>query len=122
VKRGQKPTGMNKKILFLIWSGILILSACPSGLVLAQLSSCPAGGPCVTSISPMIHGIEMAAGLIFGGVAVICFLVAGVLFLTAQGEPEKVKTARAAFIWGVAGVIVGILAFSIIAIMVNILT
>jgi len=70
----------------------------------------------------MIHGIEMAAGLIFGGVAVIMFVVAGVLFLSAQGEPEKLKQARAAVIWGVAGVIVGILAFSIIAVVISILT
>lgn len=64
----------------------------------------------------------MAAGLIFGGVAVICFLIAGVLFLTAKGEPEKIKQARSAIYWGVAGVVVGILAFSIIAIVSNILS
>jgi hypothetical protein len=70
----------------------------------------------------MIHGIEMAAGLIFGAVAVISFVIAGILFLTANGEPEKIKTARSAVIWGIAGVVVGILAFSIIAIVISILT
>jgi hypothetical protein len=109
---------MNKKKLFLILPGILILPA----TAFAQVQSCIVGGPCVTSITGMIHSVEMAAGLIFGGVAVICFLIAGILFLTAGGEPEKIKQARAAFIWGVAGVIVGILAFSIIAIVLSILT
>ena len=109
---------MNKKILFLISLGVLCLPSIGS----AQLQNCPSSGPCVTSLVQMIHGIEMAAGLIFGGVAVIMFVVAGVLFLSAQGEPEKLKQARAAGIWGVAGVIVGILAFSIIAVVISILT
>ena len=103
--------------MFLILLGFLIL---PS-IGLADLQSCPVGGPCVTSISSMVHGIEMTAGLLFGGIAVICFLVAGVMFLTAGGQTEKISQARSAFIWGIAGVIVGILAFSIIAIVANII-
>ncbi len=109
---------MIKKILFLVSSGVLV----PLSVSFAALTACPVSGPCVTSILPMIHGVEMAAGLIFGGVAVISFLVAGVLFLSSHGEPEKIKQARAAVYWGVAGVIVGILAFSIIAIVISILT
>lgn len=63
----------------------------------------------------------MTAGLIFGAVAVICFLVAGVLFLTAAGDPGKLTIARAAFIWGIVGVVVGILAFSIIEIILRVI-
>lgn len=109
---------MSKKIFFGVIAGILL----PFHISTAQLSSCPSSGPCITDLMPMIHGIEMAAGLIFGGVAVISFVIAGILFLTSNGEPEKIKQARAAVVWGVAGVIVGILAFSIIAIVVGILT
>jgi hypothetical protein len=54
--------------------------------------------------------------IIFGGIAVIAFVVSGILFLTAGGAPEKVATARNAAIWGIAGVVVGILAYSILAI------
>ena len=89
---------------------------------LAQLHECPAGGTCVSSISGIMHGLEMTAGLVFGAVAVICFLIAGVLFLTAQGDAEKIKTARSAVIWGFVGVIIGIIAFSIIAIITNLIT
>jgi uncharacterized membrane protein (DUF485 family) len=74
------------------------------------------------SITGMVSSLEMAAGLIFGAVAVICFVMAGILFLTSKGEPEKLKAAKSAVIWGVAGVIVGILAFSIIAIVSNMLS
>ncbi len=108
---------MLKKILLLVSSGILL----PLSVSFAQLTACPASGPCVSSLLPMIHGIELAAGLIFGGVAVISFVVAGVLFLSSRGEPEKIKQARSAVIWGVAGVVVGILAFSIIAIVISII-
>jgi|SRR3989344_7272746 len=50
---------------------------------------------------------------IFLGFAIIMFIVAGFLFLTAQGESSKLKLARDSVIYGVVGVIVGILAFSI---------
>lgn len=50
---------------------------------------------------------------VFIGFAIIMFIVAGFFFLKAQGEPAEVKTAQKALLWGVVGVIVGILAFSI---------
>jgi len=53
---------------------------------------------------------------VFTIIAVVCFVIAGVLFLTAQGSPEKIQAARNAFLWGVAGVVVGVLAFTIISI------
>jgi uncharacterized membrane protein (DUF485 family) len=84
-------------------------------LPVAALAGLKSYGPSY-SITGMVRSLEMAAGLIFGGVAVICFIMAGILFLTAQGQPDKLKAAKSAVIWGVAGVIVGILAFSIIAI------
>jgi NAD/NADP transhydrogenase beta subunit len=42
------------------------------------------------------------------------FIVAGILFLTSMGDPGKLATARAAVIWAVVGVVVAIIAFSII--------
>lgn len=105
---------MDKKILFLVLLCTLVL---PS-IALAQLHYYSSG----ISIKSMVHDIEMAAGLIFGAVAVISFVVAGVLFLTASGAPEKIQQARSAFLWGVAGVIVGIVAFSIIAIVSRIIS
>ncbi len=76
----------------------------------------------IGSLSQLIHNLENAAGLVFGGIAVIAFIVAGILFLTAGGSAEKVQAARSAFIWGIAGVVVGILAFSIIAVVGSVIT
>ncbi len=49
----------------------------------------------------------------FAAYAVLMFLVAGFLFLTAQGDSSKVKDARNALVFGAVGVAVGLLAFSI---------
>ena len=86
-------------------------------ITLAQMEpNAPGGYGNIGSLQDLIHKIENAAGLVFGLIAVIAFLTAGILLLTAGGQPEKVQTARQAFVWGIAGVVVGILAFSIIAV------
>lgn len=68
------------------------------------------------TICSLVAGIENVIWIVFGAIAVIMFVVAGILFLTAGGDPEKIQKARSALIWGVAGVVVGIIAFSILAI------
>lgn len=90
-------------------------------LILASVLAVPffaSAQPPVTigSISQVISKLEVALWTVFGGLAVVMFVIAGILFLTAQGDPEKVKNARNAFIWGVVGIVVGIMAYSIIAI------
>lgn len=75
----------------------------------------------IGSIDELAEKIGRAAWSVFGIVALICFIVAGILFLTAAGNPEKIQQARNAFLWGVAGVVVGILAYSIIKIIENFL-
>ncbi|MCX6718727.1 MAG: hypothetical protein NTY81_03995 [Candidatus Staskawiczbacteria bacterium] len=70
----------------------------------------------IGNIGNLITSIETFVWMIFGAIAVISFVVAGILFLTAGGAPEKVATARTAAIWGIAGIVVGILAYSILAI------
>lgn len=50
---------------------------------------------------------------LFIGFAIIMLLVAGFLFLAANGDPGKVGTARMAVLWAIVGIVVGILAFSI---------
>jgi hypothetical protein len=70
----------------------------------------------ISSLTDLITKIEAAIWIVFGGIAVLMFVVAGILFLTAGGAPEKVATARSAVLWGVAGIVVGIVAYSIVAI------
>lgn len=86
-------------------------------VVVAQIEPiAPGGYGSVGSVQDLIHKIENAVGLVFGCIAVIMFVFAGIKFMTAQGDADKVKDARGAFLWGIAGVVVGLIAFSIIAI------
>ena len=50
---------------------------------------------------------------VFIAFAIIMFLLAAFGFFTAQGDPEKVANARNFVLWGVVGVVVALLAFSI---------
>lgn len=68
------------------------------------------------NLNTLINGILGKLWIIFGALAVIMFVYAGILFLTASGAAEKVSAARQAFLWGVVGVVVGIIAYSIITI------
>jgi len=50
---------------------------------------------------------------IFLGFSILLFIIAGFVFLAGRGEPAKMAIARQMVIYGVIGIIVGILAFSI---------
>ena len=48
------------------------------------------------------------------GIVIILFIIAGLKFITAQGEVGKIAEARKFVLWGVVGVIVLLVAFSVI--------
>ncbi|GEM_PF-1634771 len=99
---------MNKQKILTGLVSLTILAA--PVLALAQ----PTGQ--ITNLCQLISKIQTIVWMGFGLIAVISFVVAGILFLTAGGAAEKIQAARGAFLWGVAGVVVGIVAFSIVAI------
>lgn len=68
-----------------------------------------------------MNGIVDLAWKIFFAIAVIMFILAGIEFLTSQGEPGKISKAKAFVIWGVVGIVVGVAAFSIVKIVTNLL-
>ena len=61
----------------------------------------PPGQASIQDLPGLINQITTIMWVVFGGIAVIMFVTAGILFLTAMGQPEKVQAARSAFIWGV---------------------
>ena len=105
---------MNKKTSLL---ALLGLAAFPN-LASAQLYAPPSP----YSLAGILQSAETAVWIIFTGIVVVCFVVAGILLLTAGGQPEKLQSAKSAVIWGVAGIIVGILAYSILAIIMGLMT
>lgn len=75
----------------------------------------------VDSIQSLLVALLTVIWQVFAAIVVVCFIVSGVLFLTAQGDPGKLQKARSALIFGIVGIVVGILAFSIIGIITNVL-
>ncbi len=101
---------MNKKLSILISS--LVLVALPIATLAFDAGPTP-GSNASLNVNELVGKILDFIWPLFIGFAVIMFLVAGFLFLTAQGDASKVAAARQAVLWGVVGVVVGVLAFSI---------
>ena len=112
---------MNKKILVLGLLGILLLVVMPLGSVSAELGKyCGENGtPCIDSIDYLLPTITSTLWMIFAAVAIVCFIIAGLLFMTSSGAPDKLAKARSAFMWGIVGVVVAIIAYSIVVILEN---
>lgn len=47
-------------------------------------------------------------------IGVICFMYAGYLFLSAEGNPAQLERARNAILWGIIGLAIGILSKAIV--------
>lgn len=101
---------MNKKLIIVL--SLVVLSVLPA-TVLAAIPPQPQLPNQVTNLWTVIVGILGFLWPIFVGIAMIMFMIAGFIFLTANGDPNKVKTARDAMIWGTVGMIVGLLSFSL---------
>ncbi|OGZ78143.1 MAG: hypothetical protein A2358_02220 [Candidatus Staskawiczbacteria bacterium RIFOXYB1_FULL_37_44] len=104
-----------KIILSLAILGIAVLPFAALAINDPNAGSNPTGSGAI-NLGGLITAILGKLWIIFGALAVIMFVYAGILFMTAQGAPEKVSAARQAFLWGVVGVVVGIIAFSIVTI------
>ncbi|MCX6720217.1 MAG: hypothetical protein NTW11_00140 [Candidatus Staskawiczbacteria bacterium] len=77
----------------------------------------------MTTIAQVVtNALTFIVWPILTGFTVIMLCYAGILFITAQGEPEKIKTAKAAIIWVVVGLIIGIVAYSVPAIVTKVFT
>ncbi len=46
---------------------------------------------------------------IFGFLAIISFIIAGFLYFTAQGDPRQIERAKKATLYGVIGIVVGLI-------------
>lgn len=93
----------------------IILSMLLLGVVLVPFVAFAQPGD-IDTMEILFEKIKAAVWSIFAIVVFVAFAVAGILFLTAGGAPDKIATARQMAIYGVIGIIVGILAYSILGI------
>ncbi|MEK7665193.1 MAG: hypothetical protein AAB361_03600 [Patescibacteria group bacterium] len=50
-------------------------------------------------------------------ITVCCFLLSGIMFAMAQGDPQKISLSKAAFIGGIVGAVVILISASILPIL-----
>ena len=100
------------KIIFSLL--LLSVAVVPFAVVAVTLPTEPTGG--ITDVAGIFTAVASIIWPIAMGVAFIVFLVAGILFATSGGDPEKVKTARDYVLYGVVGIVVAILAYSLVTI------
>ncbi len=100
---------MKKKLAIVALLTVLLIH--PAAVLAVEFGSPPAQQ--ALNISVILNRILFILWPVFVGFSIITFIVAGFLFLKAQGDPAEIKTAQKAVLWGVVGLIVGILSFSI---------
>lgn len=91
----------------LIMQFIAQVSVNPSGLPRAQVT-----GNTVQSTLQIVFGFA-------GAIALLVIALAGLRFVLSQGDPQKTSQARNAIIYAVVGLIVAMLAFTIVTFVVG---
>ncbi len=67
-------------------------------------------------VNTIINQIASWAGTFVSALGGIMFIVAGMIYLLAGGDPTKIKMAKTALIYAVAGIAIGLLATTIVGI------
>ena len=73
-------------------------------------SASQSGGGISSIMSNVLNILSFIAGII----AVIMLIIAGIKFITSQGDPGKVSEARQAIIYAVIGIVIVVLAQTIV--------
>ncbi|OGZ85047.1 MAG: hypothetical protein A2401_02990 [Candidatus Staskawiczbacteria bacterium RIFOXYC1_FULL_38_18] len=84
---------MNKKILFLVLLGVILVPTSCFAVISNDLPT-------------LIDNLAQQLGLMAGSLSIIAFIVAGIMFLTATGNPSRMTIAKGALIAAVIGIII----------------
>lgn len=66
--------------------------------------------PGVSSFGELLEKIAGVAGSIVGAVSILMFVIAGILFMTSAGSPERIQSAKSALMYAVLGAIIALAA------------
>ncbi|MEK7562089.1 MAG: pilin [Patescibacteria group bacterium] len=83
---------------------------------LAQVTIPNPLGNTTNTFGDLLGNIITAVAGIIGALSVIMIIVAGILYLTSAGSPEKMTKAKTALIYAIAGIVITLLASGIVAI------
>ena len=109
-------------VLYAIIGAVILIMAAPLVSLVgsavgssATVESCNPANATTDALAVLVNIINWFSWLL-AVLSVAMGLYAGFLYMTAHGEPQKVATANNVLVYTVIGVVVAILAFSIIAI------
>ena len=74
-----------------------------------------------TDLMTVVKNIMTAAIYVIGVVAVIVLIIGGFQYTMSQGDAAQVKKAKDTIMYGVIGLVVAILAYAIVAFVLNVL-
>ncbi len=112
------------KMKNVFFAALLAVLTVPS-VALAQWSTtAPAGADTlpVTSVFAIISNIMNWLLAILGFVAVIGFVIAGIMYLTAGGDAENQKKAKNQMLWSIQGVVVALIGWVVVMAAQNLLS
>jgi len=98
----------SKKIVYSI---IFLSLLCSAGIVSAQIQP-PPGVP--QDFTALLTQIADKVGEIVRDLGIIMVIVAGVLYLTAAGNPQRISTANKALLFAIVGIAIGMAAHQIV--------
>lgn len=99
-----------KKILFLAFAFSLVNGAeVQGGVTIPSNTGLPSG-----TLAGVIQNFTMWLLGIFGFLAIIGFIVSGIMYLTASGNEDQQKKAKRQMYWSITGVIIGLMGYVII--------
>ena len=95
-------------------SAVSVVVLTVPGLAMAQFSTTSGTGLGEGSVSGIIKNVMNWLLMMVGILGVIGFAIAGILYLTAAGDDERIKQAKSAMIYSIIGVVVAMLGMVIL--------
>ena len=87
------------------------------GVVIPSDTGLPQGSDLKTVVENLMKWLLM----IFGFLAIIAFIISGIMYLTSGGDKERAETAKKAMNYAIIGVVVGLAGYVIIQAVENML-
>ncbi|OGI27180.1 MAG: hypothetical protein A2359_01445 [Candidatus Moranbacteria bacterium RIFOXYB1_FULL_43_19] len=87
------------------------------GVVIPSDTGLPQGSDLKTVVENFMKWLLM----IFGFLAIIAFIISGIMYLTSGGDKERAETAKKAMNYAIIGVVVGLAGYVIIQAVENML-
>lgn len=104
---------INKKRL---WFGICFFTFILPSIIYAQGVVIPSdtGLPAGSDLKTVVENFMKWLLTIFGFLAIIAFIISGIMYLTSGGDKERAESAKRAMTYSIIGVIVGLAGYVIV--------